>query len=141
MHDQPAIIIERENFRQLEWYKNGLLSRDYDKPAYIIYNFQDQYSYPKTKMWFKNGKIERSDGKVPIIEYKYFDIPHRSDGICYIISFIQKGSDYISHTETGKPSEIEMLEPLIASNGTKIYGKKLFGNEMISIKVILVIHL
>ena len=47
-----------------EWYKNGELHRDGDKPA-VEYSNGD-------KMWYQNGKLHR-DGDKPAVEYAIGD--------------------------------------------------------------------
>jgi antitoxin component YwqK of YwqJK toxin-antitoxin module len=53
----PAIKNKRSDGR-LEWYQNGKLHRDDDKPAVI---FADG-----TKLWYQNGKLHRDNDKQSI---------------------------------------------------------------------------
>jgi hypothetical protein len=53
VYDQPAIV--SINHSIMIWYRNGLIHRDNDKPAYVCANGYNA--------WIQNGKIHRPNNK------------------------------------------------------------------------------
>jgi hypothetical protein len=49
-----------------EWYKNGKLHRDEDKPAYI-HTSTPYNHYRDTKRWYQNGALHREYGRPALI--------------------------------------------------------------------------
>lgn len=59
IYDDPAITHKVYS----EWYMNGVIHRDCDKPAFI-------YKENRYEKWYKNGKLHRDNDLPVVVDYR-----------------------------------------------------------------------
>lgn len=87
--DLPAVVY---NDGSKEWYKNGILHRDGDKPAVISNGM---------KVWYKNGQIHRDGDKPAVI---------RNDGVKQVLIYYKNGQ---IHRDNFKPAIVDFNDKTI----------------------------